>query len=117
MNADSKSDNENTDDDDETSEDETETTSSSSSSGSKGIPVSDYTAEEAIAEKAENGTVILPDELSDDVRDILKSAADTLTAGLFNAPTIDQYSQDGAGDSKGFKAKKISPAQQPGKKG
>ena len=96
--------------------DKTETTSSGGSSDSRSIALEEYSAEDAVATKAESGAITLPDTLSDEVKDILKSAADNLTAGLFNAPTMDKYAQGGAGDSKGFKAK-IAPTQQPGKTG
>ena len=72
-----------------------------------------YSAEEAVNEKAETGLTILPDNLSDEVKNILKSAADSVTAGLFSKPTMDRYAQGGQGDSKGFKAKNVSPAQKP----
>jgi intracellular multiplication protein IcmO len=105
---------------DEREEGEKETSSSGSSdsqSPTKIVANADYNVEDAIAEKAESGTTILPENLSDDVKNILKSAADTLTAGLFSPPTLDKYAQGGEGDSKGFKAKTISPNQQPGKTG
>ena len=76
----------------------------------------EYTAENAVEQKAENGLTILPENLSDEVKDILREAADTLTAGLFTPPTLDQYAQ-GSGDSKGLKANKVSPNQQPGRGG
>lgn len=76
-----------------------------------------YSADNAVTQKAETGETILPDNLSDEVKNILKSAADSLTAGLFSPPTLDRYAQGGQGDSKGFKAKNISPTQQPGKTG
>ena len=101
---------------DDTSDEGNETQTSSGSSDSRSMALEEYDAEDAIAQKATDGTVVLPDTLSDEVKDILKSAADNLTAGLFNAPTMDQYAQGGAGDSKGFKAK-IAPTQQPGKTG
>jgi len=84
------------------------------SSSGGGVSPSDYNVDDAIAEKAEGGMTILPDNLSDEVKNILKSAADTLTAGLFNPPTMDRYSQ-GAGDSKGLKANNVSPNQTPGR--
>lgn len=76
---------------------------------------SEYTAEDAVMQKAENGLTILPDNLSDEVKDILKSAAETLTAGLFTPPTLEQYGQGGSGDSRGLKGKNVSPVQQPGR--
>jgi intracellular multiplication protein IcmO len=95
-------------DDEDKKEDEGSTSSSGGSGG--------YTAEEAVKQKAENGLTILPENLSDEVKEILQSAAETLTAGLFTPPTLETYNQ-GQGDSKGFKAKTISPAQTPGKAG
>ena len=100
---------ENTDDSGENGE-----KSSSSSGGVKLASREEYSVEEAIAQKANNGLTILPENLSDEVKEILKSAADALTAGLFTPPTIEQYSQ-GDGDSKGLKASKVSPNQQPGR--
>ena len=96
--------------------DSEETDTSSSSSGG-GVSPEIFTAEEAVAHKAESGMTILPDNLTDEVKAILKSAADTLTSGLFSPPTMDRYGQGGAGDSKGFKAKNVSPNQQPGRGG
>ena len=88
------------------------------SSGSSDSQSPTFTSVEASIEaKAESGLTILPENLSDEVKDILKSAAETLTAGLFSPPSMDRYAQGGQGDSKGFKAKGISPAQQPGKSG
>jgi hypothetical protein len=102
-------------DDDNTTEDESET--SSESSDARSVALETYNVEEAIQEKADAGTVSLPDTLSDEVKNILKSAADTLTTGLFNPPTMDQYASGGTGDSRGHTAKKLSPGQQPGKTG
>lgn len=100
--------------DKEIDEEEEETTSGSSSGG---IAPEDYSVEEAIAQKAENGLTILPENLSDEVKEILKSAADTLTAGLFSPPTLEEYAQGGAGDSKGLKVKTPAQNQQPGRRG
>jgi intracellular multiplication protein IcmO len=88
-----------------------------SGSSSKSVSPSDFDVEEAIQEKAESGMTILPENLSEDVQKILKDAAETLTAGLFTPPSLDRYSQGGAGDNKGFKAKNISPVQKPGQGG
>ncbi len=85
-----------------------------SSSSSGGVSPSEFSVDDAIAEKAESGMTILPENLSDEVKAILKSTADTLTAGLFTPPTLDKYAQ-GSGDSKGLKANKVSPNQTPGR--
>ena len=100
-------------------DDETEATGKTSSTGgvSPTVAREDYSVEDAIAQKAENGLTMLPENLSDEVKEILKSAADTLTAGLFNPPTLEQYAQGGEGDSKGLKAKTVTPGQQPGRRG
>ena len=99
-------------------DDETEADKTSSSGGvSPAVAREDYSVEDAIAQKAENGLTMLPENLSDEVKEILKSAADTLTAGLFNPPTLEQYAQGGEGDSKGLKAKTVTPGQQPGRRG
>lgn len=93
-------------------ETDSEDTEKSSSSGS--VSPADFSVDEAIAKQAESGMTILPENLSDEVKSILKSAAETLTAGLFSPPTVDSYAQ-GAGDSKGFKANNVSPNQTPGR--
>lgn len=99
-------------------EDEDEgTQSSSSSSDSRTMAVEDYSAIDAVETKAREGLTVLPENLSDEVKEILKSAADTLTAGLFNPPTLDErYAEGGSGDSRSFKAK-TGPGQGPGKTG
>lgn len=91
---------------------EGEETGTSSSSG--GVSPSEFSVDDAIAQQAESGMTILPENLSDEVKAILKSAADTLTSGLFSPPTLDQYGQ-GSGDSKGLKANNVSPNQTPGR--
>jgi hypothetical protein len=91
-----------------------EETDGSSSGG--GVAPTDYNVDDAIAQQAESGMTVLPENLSDDVKAILQSAAETLTAGLFTPPTRENYAQGGQGDSKGFKNKTItSPGQKPGK--
>ena len=97
----------------ENKDEESETKSSSSGS----VAPADFDVEDAVREKAESGMTVLPENLSDDVQKILKDAAETLTAGLFTPPSLDRYSQGGSGDSKGFKAKNISPVQKPGQGG
>jgi len=97
-----------------TVEDDESETESDSSSGSGGISPSEYSAEEAVAQKSEQGLTILPENLSDEVREILKNTAETLTSGLFSNPSLDQYAQ-GEGDSKGLKANNVSPNQTPGR--
>ena len=99
---------------DTSTESQSEDDETSSSSSSSGIAPTEFSVDDAIAQKAENGMTVLPENLSDEVKDILKSAADNLTAGLFTPPTRAQYGQGGAGDSKGFKAKTVSsPTNQP----
>jgi intracellular multiplication protein IcmO len=102
---------------DQKTEEETDEDTEKSSSSSGGISPDNYSAEEAVAQKADSGMTILPDNLSDEVKAILKSAADTLTSGLFSPPTMDRYAEGGSGDSKGFKASNVSPNQQPGRGG
>lgn len=101
---------------DEDEEDESRS-GSTSSSDSRSVAVDNYSADEAVETKAREGLTVLPETLSDEVKDILKSAAETLTAGLFNPPTLDdRYAQGGDGDSRSFKSK-MGPGQGPGKTG
>jgi len=99
-------DNENFDEEDEDSEEE-EGAQSSSSSDSRAMSADNYSSVEAVEIKAREGLTVLPENLSDEVKEILKSAADILTAGLFNPPTLDErYAEGGGGgDSRGFKSK------------
>jgi len=91
---------------DETGEDD----AASSSGSGGGVKPGDYSAEDAVTQQAESGLTILPENLSEDVQNILKSAAETLTSGLFTPPSVDRYHQ-GAGDSKGLKANNVKPGQ------
>ncbi|PCI00229.1 MAG: type IV secretion protein IcmO [Alphaproteobacteria bacterium] len=116
MNAPEKADT-NAESDDGEEEDTSSSGSGDSKSPIKEVSREEYSVEDAIAEKADGGATILPENLSDEVKEILKSAADALTAGLFSPPTMDEYAQGGDGDGKGLKAKNISPVQQPGKTG
>ena len=101
---------------DESAEDSEEDEGTTTSSSGGGVKPSEYSVEDAIAQQAESGLTILPENLSDEVKDILKSAAETLTSGLFSAPSMDRYHQ-GTGDSKGLKASNVKPNQTPGRGG
>ncbi len=86
------------DDEDEDSGDTRGSASGGSSSGGVKPDLSDvhevkaeqYSPEKAVEEKARSGATLLPEGLSDEVKSILKGAADSLSAGLFGAPTIQQ---------------------------
>ena len=56
----------------------------------------DYSASDAVDQMARDGTADMPDNLSDAVKDILKSAAESLSAGLFSLPTISTDAGTGA---------------------
>lgn len=74
------------------------TTSGSTGGGSKGLhdmlvdvdemPLDEYSAEDAVEVKANTGMTLLPDGLTDEVKLILKQAADTLKAGLVGTPNM-----------------------------
>ncbi|NBX66338.1 MAG: type IV secretion protein IcmO [Proteobacteria bacterium] len=91
--------------------------SSSSGGGGKGlkqkdevqiVPKERYDAMEAVEEKAKTGMTMMPEGLSDEVKSILKGAADTLAAGLFGTPQLGLQSSGSGG---GQVAKPVS---QPG---
>lgn len=71
---------------DDEEEGETEGGNASGSGSSAVNP--DYSATDAVSQMAQDGTVDMPDNLSDAVKDILKGAAESLSAGLFSLPTI-----------------------------
>lgn len=52
------------------------------------VPKERYDSMEAVEQKAKTGMTMMPEGLSDAVKDILKGAADTLAAGLFGAPEL-----------------------------
>jgi intracellular multiplication protein IcmO len=85
--------------DEEDKDDETEgKASGKSGSGSKGvkiIPVEEYDAQDAVEQKAKTGITLMPEGLSDEVKNILKGAADTLAAGLFGTPEL-RFGQGGS---------------------
>lgn len=78
-------------DDDGDEDDEEE----GSGSGSSAVNP-DYSAQDAVEKMAREGVADMPDNLSDAVKDILKSAADSLSAGLFSLPTISTEAGTGA---------------------
>lgn len=92
---------------------------SSSGSGSKGVapkaddkiqtvPKERYDAAEAVEQRAKTGMTMMPEGLSDEVKGILKSAADTLAAGLFGTPELKAGVQSG-GDSRTVKPANVQP--------
>ena len=102
----------------EDDEEEKEGEGKSSGSGSKGIapkkddtqtvPKERYDAAEAVEQRAKTGMNMMPEGLSDEVKGILKSAADTLAAGLFGTPELRAGVQSG-GDSRTIKPANAQP--------
>lgn len=86
------------DGDDTADEDSGRASSGGSSSGGfkpdlssvQDVKADQYSAEKAVEEKARSGATLLPEGLSDEVKSILKGAADSLSAGLFGTPTLRQ---------------------------
>lgn len=108
------------DEDEEDSDDEgkeDEEGKSSSSGDSRGmkkkdeiqiVPKERYDAMQAVDEKAKSGMTMMPEGLSEEVKTILKGAADALAAGLFGTPQLGLQSSGSGG---GQVAKPVS---QPG---
>lgn len=79
-------------------EDEDEGSGNGSSSGGSGgrkpkatvkdVPLEQFSAEDAVETLAEEGVTLMPEGLSDDVKQILKEAADNISAGLFSKPSL-----------------------------
>jgi len=101
---------EDTDDDTDTDKDG-EGKASGGGSGSRGlkgkddvqiVPKERYDSAEAVEQKAKTGMTMMPEGLSEEVKTILKSAADTLAAGLFGSPQLQPGAQ-GGGDSRTIK--------------
>jgi hypothetical protein len=98
---------------DKKDEDDEDGKGKSSGSGSKGVaPKSDevqtvpkerFDSMEAVEQKAKGGMTMMPEGLSDAVKAILKSAADTLSAGLFGTPELQPGAQGSGGDSRTVK--------------
>ncbi len=105
-------------DDDDDDDGEKDKEGKSSSGDSKGlkqkkddvqiVPKERYDATQAVEEKAKSGMTMMPEGLSDEVKTILKGAADTLAAGLFGTP---QMGLESSGSGGGQVAKPVS---QPG---
>lgn len=57
---------------------------------------------EAVEQKAKGGMTMMPEGLSEEVKGILKGAADTLAAGLFGTPEL-KAGVAGGGDSRTVK--------------
>ncbi|MBU6234654.1 MAG: type IV secretion system DNA-binding domain-containing protein [Alphaproteobacteria bacterium] len=101
--------------DEEDGEDDKEGKSSGDSKGMKKkrddveiVPKERYDAQQAVEEKAKTGITMMPEGLSDEVRGILKGAADNLAAGLFGTPQLGlQSSGSGGGQT-------AKPVSQPG---
>ncbi len=95
-------------------EDEEDSGTSSSSGGSSArkpsmsdieeVPLERFSAEEAVETQADEGITLMPEGLSDEVKQILKEAADTISSGLFSKPVID----------KGIPTPEIRPAKDSG---
>jgi len=99
-------------------EDDKEGEGKSSGSGGKGVapkkdeiqnvPTDRYDAAEAVEQRARTGMTMMPESLSEEVKGILKSAADTLAAGLFGTPELQPGAQSG-GDSRTIKPANAQP--------
>lgn len=72
------------------------------------VPKEDYDAMKAVEEKARSGITMMPEGLSDEVKSILKGAADTLAAGLFGTPELG-YGAAGGSDSRTIKPANAQP--------
>ena len=59
-----------------------------------------YNAEDAVEALANEGEYLMPDGLSDDVKNILMGAADNIKSGLFNQPQLQQGQDAQAGQQK-----------------
>lgn len=59
-----------------------------------------YNAEDAVEALANDGEYLMPDGLSDDVKNILMGAADNIKSGLFNQPQLQQGQDAQAGQQK-----------------
>lgn len=88
---------------------------SGSSSGGRGLKQKDdvqivakesYDSAEAVEQRAKTGMTMMPEGLSEEVRGILKGAADTLAAGLFGTPQL-QATATG-GDSRTVKPANVT---------
>ncbi|MCB1537551.1 MAG: type IV secretion system DNA-binding domain-containing protein [Rhodospirillales bacterium] len=66
------------------------------------VPQGKFDSMEAVEHKAKTGMTMMPENLSDEVKSILKSAADNLAAGLFGSPEL-QPGAAGGGGGKGLK--------------
>ncbi len=66
------------------------------------VPKERFDSMEAVDTKARTGMTMMPEGLSDEVKGILKSAADNLAAGLFGTPDLAPGAQ-GGGDSRTVK--------------
>lgn len=83
-------------------DDEEDETSSSSGGGGKKpkdvkeVPLEEFDSEDAVDLQADEGVTLMPEGLSDEVKDILKEAADNISNGLFSKPELDQSATGGA---------------------
>ncbi len=66
------------------------------------VPVERFDSMQAVEQKAKGGLTMMPENLTDAVKSILKSAADTLAAGLFGTPEL-QVGAASGGDSRTVK--------------
>jgi intracellular multiplication protein IcmO len=73
------------------------------------VPTERFDAMKAVEQKAKGGMTMMPENLTDAVKSILKSAADTLAAGLFGTPEI-RPTQGSGGDSRTVKPANAPPA-------
>ncbi|HEY8963889.1 MAG TPA: TraM recognition domain-containing protein [Alphaproteobacteria bacterium] len=83
---------------------EEEQRGSASGGGGKGVktvPNKDFDSMEAVEQQAKTGMTLMPEGLSNEVKAILKSAADTIASGLFGTPQL-QATSSGSG-SQGVK--------------
>lgn len=79
-------------------EDEEGTTSSGSGDSARKpdmsdveeVPLDQFSSEDAVNAQADEGTTLMPEGLSDEVKEILKEAADNISSGLFSKPVIDK---------------------------